>query len=140
MTSSFWSRGLIDLVGLLGVDDRDDRHVAVADHEADVLVGDLAERAQALHALRADLHLQHVGQADAREDLVARERGLEQQVDDAFGLGQEARAAAGRGPGSSAEDSRRVVSPSVHCATVFGESAARARRRAPRGCGARSRG
>ena len=67
MTSSFWSRGLIDLVGLLGVDDRDDRHVTVADDEADVLVRDLAERAQAFHALRADLHLQHVRQAYARE-------------------------------------------------------------------------
>ena len=83
MISSFWSRGLTTCVGLLRVDDRDDRHVAVADDEADVLVRDLAERAQPLHALRPDLHLQHVGQADAREDLVARKRRLEQQVDDA---------------------------------------------------------
>src|SRR5512139_3580119 len=42
-----------DRVGFLRVDDRDDRHVAIDDHEADVLVRDLAERAQPLHPLRA---------------------------------------------------------------------------------------
>ncbi len=73
IVSSFWSRGLIDLIGLLRVDDRDDRHVAIADDEADVLVRDLAKGAQALHALRADLHLQHVGQPHAREHFMTRE-------------------------------------------------------------------
>ena len=76
MISSFWSRGLMTCSRLLGVDDRDDRHVAVAYDEADVLVGDLAKRAQTLHSLRPDLDLQHVGEADPREDLVPRERRL----------------------------------------------------------------
>jgi len=40
----------------------------------------------------ADLDLQDVGQADAREDLVARKRGAQQQEHDRLGLRQEARA------------------------------------------------
>ena len=90
MTSSFWSRGLTTASGFLGVDDREYRHVAVAQQEADLLVRDLAERAKPLHSLRADLDLQHVGQAHAREDLLPRKRRAKQHVDDAFGLAQEA--------------------------------------------------
>src|SRR5262245_29219204 len=63
-----------ELVGLARVDDRDDRHVAVADDEAHMLIRDLAKRAKPLHSLRPDLDLQHVGEPDPREDLVSGKR------------------------------------------------------------------
>src|SRR5205814_7316709 len=80
------------LVGLARVDDRNDRHVAVADDKADVLIGDLAKRPKPLHALWADLDLQHIGKANSRKDFVPGKRGFQQQEYNAFGLGQEARA------------------------------------------------
>ena len=45
-----------DGVGVPGVDDREDRHVTIAEDEAYVLVRDLAERAQPLHALGGQRH------------------------------------------------------------------------------------
>ena len=40
-----------ELIGLPRIDDGDDRHVAIADDEADVLVGDLAEARAAAPSL-----------------------------------------------------------------------------------------
>ncbi len=84
--------GILHLLRLARVDDGDDGHVTIAHDEPDVLVGDLAKGAQAFHALGSDLHLQDIGKAHAREDLVARKRRLEQKIDDVFRLRQEPRA------------------------------------------------
>src|SRR4029434_11191161 len=77
-----------DGVRLLGVDDREDGHVAIADDESHVLIRDLAECAQPLHPLWADLDLQHVGEAYPGKHLVARKGGLQQQIDDVLRLAQ----------------------------------------------------
>ena len=78
MTSSFWSRGLTTASAFLGVDDRQNRHVAVAQQKADLLIRDLAKGAKPFHSLRADLHLQHIREAHAREDLLPRKRRPEE--------------------------------------------------------------
>src|SRR5580765_8243427 len=70
-----------DGVGFLGVDDRQNRHVAVAQQKADLLIRDLAKGAKPFHPLRADLHLQHIREAHAREDLLLWKRRPEEHVD-----------------------------------------------------------
>jgi hypothetical protein len=79
MISSFWSRRIDELIGLARVDDRDDRHVAVADDESHVLIRNLPKGAEAFHALRPIFTWQHVGKPYSREDFVTRKRGFQQQ-------------------------------------------------------------
>ena len=95
MTSSFWSRGLMTWSGSFESTIATIVMSRSQTTEADMLVGDLAERAQPLHSLRPDLDLQDVGQPDAREDLVPRKGGVQQQSRQRFRHGSGSGAAAG---------------------------------------------